>query len=176
MKVIHCYFSSVKHGFRDNEVFCKPDITSSSFGRQEALHAIFHDGFWKSDHNLLIVFHSNFVSKMHGFWDNKVLLQDRYDVIIISSPRGTSDDYSGRISGIGALAPWRFLVDLRYRFGRRVQLLQVYRPGSTRSVLIVSMIWLHRDFFARGRFRRIFMTILEERPWLSDSVPYQLFL
>jgi len=60
MKVIDCNFSSVKHGFRDKEVFCKPDMTSSWFGRQEALHANFHDGFWKSDRNCLIVFHSNF--------------------------------------------------------------------------------------------------------------------
>jgi len=84
MKVIHCNFSSVKHGFRDNEVFYKPDMTSSCFGRQGALHAIFHDGFWKSDHNFLIVFHSNFLSVMHGFWDNEVLLQAGYHVIVIS--------------------------------------------------------------------------------------------
>jgi len=31
------------------------------------------------------VFHNNFVSGMHGFWDNKVLLQTGYDVIMISS-------------------------------------------------------------------------------------------
>jgi len=67
MKGIHCNFSSVKHGFRDNEVFCKPDITSSLFGRQRALHAIFHDGFRKSDHNFLLVFHNNILSGMHGF-------------------------------------------------------------------------------------------------------------
>jgi len=34
---------------------------------------------------------------MYGFWDNKVLFQARYDVIMISSPTGASDDYSGRI-------------------------------------------------------------------------------
>jgi len=34
---------------------------------------------------------------MRGFWDSKVLLQAGYDVIMISSPRGASDDYSGRI-------------------------------------------------------------------------------
>jgi len=67
MKVIHCNFLSVKHGFQDNEVFCKSDMTSKCFGRQGALHAIFHDGFCKGDHNFLIVFHSNFFSGMHGF-------------------------------------------------------------------------------------------------------------
>jgi len=71
MKVSHCNFSSVKHDFRDNEVFCKPDMTSSWFGRQGVLHAIFHDRFGKSDHNFLIPFHRNFFSGMHGFWDNK---------------------------------------------------------------------------------------------------------
>jgi len=94
MKVIHCNLSSVKHGFRDNELFCKPDMPSSWFGRQGALHAIFHDEFWKSDHNFLIMFHSNFFSGMHGFWDNKVIMQARYDVIMISSPRGASNYYS----------------------------------------------------------------------------------
>jgi len=29
MKVNHCNFLSVKRGFQDNEVFCKPDMTSS---------------------------------------------------------------------------------------------------------------------------------------------------
>jgi len=166
MKVIHYNFSSVKHGFRENEVFCKPDMTSSWFGRRKALHAIFYDGFWKSDHNFLIAFHSNFylgcmVSEiarfnckpgmtsswflrlgalqmiiqdefwknehdflivlqsnflfvMHGFRDNEVLLQSRYDVIVISSLGGASGEF-----------PWQILI---------------------------------------------------ERPWLPDDVPYQLFV
>jgi len=29
--------------------------------------AIFHDCFWKSDHDFLIAFHGNFLSGMHGF-------------------------------------------------------------------------------------------------------------
>jgi len=55
--------------------FCKPDIMSSWFLRQGSLYAILHDGFWKSDHDFLIAFYSNFLSRMHGFLDNEVLLQ-----------------------------------------------------------------------------------------------------
>jgi len=59
-------------------------MTSSWFRHQGALQAILHDGFWKSDHDLLIVFHSNFLSGMYDFQDNKVLLPTGYDVIVIS--------------------------------------------------------------------------------------------
>jgi len=149
MKVKHCNFLSAKRGFQDNEVFCKPDMTSSWFGRKGALRAILHDAFWKSDHDFLIVIDSNFVSGLHGFWDNKVfckpdmtsslflrqgalsanfhdgfwksdnnflivlhskflfemrglrdnevLLQARYDVIVISPLGGTSGELSWRI-------------------------------------------------------------------------------
>jgi len=44
----------------------------------------FYDGFWKSDHDFLIVFHSNILSGMHGFRDNEVLLLTGYDVIVVS--------------------------------------------------------------------------------------------
>jgi len=77
--------------------YCKPDMTSSWLRRQGALNAILHDGFWKSDHDLLIVFHSNFLSGMHGFRDNEVLLQGGYDVIVISPLGGTSGNFSWRI-------------------------------------------------------------------------------
>jgi len=84
MIVNHRNFLSAMHGFWDNEVYCQPDMTSSWFLCQGVLQAIFHDGFWKSDHDFLIVFHSNFLSAMHGFRDNEVLLQAGYDVIVIS--------------------------------------------------------------------------------------------
>jgi len=83
-----------------SEITCfywKPDMTSSWLRRQRALNAIFHDGFWKSDHvDFLIVIHINFLSEMHGFRDNKVLLQGVYDVIMISSLGGASGDFSWR--------------------------------------------------------------------------------
>jgi len=64
--------------------YCKPDMTSSWFLRQAALQAIFHDGFWKSDHDFRTVIHSNFLSAIHSFRDNEVLLPTGYDVIVIS--------------------------------------------------------------------------------------------
>jgi len=72
-------------------------MTSSWLRRQGALNAIFHDGFWKSNHDLLIVFHINFFSGMHGFRDNEVLLQGGYDVITISPLEGASGDFLWRI-------------------------------------------------------------------------------
>jgi len=60
--------------------YCQPDMTSWSVLRT------FYDGIWKSDHDFLIAFHSNFVYGMHGFRDGEVLLQAEYDVIMISPP------------------------------------------------------------------------------------------
>jgi len=72
-------------------------MTSSWFLRQGSLHAILRNEFWKSDHDFLIAFHSNFLSVMHGFRDNEVLLQARYDVIVISPPGGASRYFTWRI-------------------------------------------------------------------------------
>jgi len=72
-------------------------MTSSWFRRQEALNAIFHDWFWKSDPDFLIVFYNNFLSVMHGFRENEVILQTRNDVIMTSPQGGASGDFSWRI-------------------------------------------------------------------------------
>jgi len=72
-------------------------MTSSSVLRQGALHAIFLDGFWKSDHNFLIAFYSNFFVTMHGLRDNEVLFHTEYDVIVISPLGGVSGGFSWRI-------------------------------------------------------------------------------
>jgi len=76
--------------------YCKPDMTSSSVLRQGALLAHFHDGFWKSDHDLLIAFHSNFSAVMHGFQYNEVLLQTGYDVIVSRPLGGGSHNFCWR--------------------------------------------------------------------------------
>jgi len=68
-------------------------MTSSWFLNQGALYAILHDGFWKSDHDFRIAFHSNFLSGMHGFRDNEVLLQAGHDVIVISPPEGAAHNF-----------------------------------------------------------------------------------
>jgi len=65
-------------------------MTSSWFNRKGALSALLHDGFWKSDHDFLIVFHINFLSDLHGFRDKVVLFQAGCDVIVISPPGGAA--------------------------------------------------------------------------------------
>jgi len=72
-------------------------MTSLWLRRQGALNANFHDGFLKSAHDLLIVFKINFLSGMHGFQDNKVLLTGEYDVIVISPLGGALGEFSWRI-------------------------------------------------------------------------------
>jgi len=64
--------------------YCMPDMTSPFFLSQGALTANFRDGFRKTDHDFLIAFHTNFLSRMHGFRDNEVLLQAGYDIMVIS--------------------------------------------------------------------------------------------
>jgi len=72
-------------------------MTSSWFRRLGALNAIFNDWFWKSDHDFLMAFYTNFLSRMHGFRDNEVSLQDGYDVIVISTLGSASGEFSRRI-------------------------------------------------------------------------------
>jgi len=72
-------------------------MMSSLFRRQWALHAFFHDGFWKSDYDFLIVILSNFVSPLHGFRDNEVYLPTGCDVIVIYPSLGAAQNFSGRI-------------------------------------------------------------------------------
>jgi len=86
----HSNFLSGMHGFRDNEVLLPTRydiIMISPFG---GASGDFCDWFWKSDDDFLRAFYSNFLSGMHGFWDNKVLLQGWYDVIMISPLGGVS--------------------------------------------------------------------------------------
>jgi len=73
--------------------YCKSDMTSSWFRRQEAFQVIFHDGFWKSDRDFLIAFQSNFLFGMHGFRDSKVSLPTGNDVIRISLLGGISHGF-----------------------------------------------------------------------------------
>jgi len=72
-------------------------MTLSSVLRQGALHSHVQDGFWKSDHDFLIASRSNFLSGMHGFRDNEVLLQAGYDVIVISPPGNALRYFAWRI-------------------------------------------------------------------------------
>jgi len=83
--------------------FCKPDMTPSWFLSLGALQMIIHDGFWKSEHDFLILIYSNFLFVMHGFRDNEVLLQAGYDVIVISPLGGASYKFSWRIRVLGMM-------------------------------------------------------------------------
>jgi len=63
--------------------YCKPEIISSWFIRHGALARMLYNGLWKSDNDLLKAFHSNFLSGMHGFRDDEVLLSTGYDVMSV---------------------------------------------------------------------------------------------
>jgi len=76
--------------------YCKPDMMSLWFLRYGAFQAIFRDGFWKSDHDFLIALYTNFLSMMHGFRDNEVLLPTGNDVIVISPLGGVSHRFCWR--------------------------------------------------------------------------------
>jgi len=84
------------HGFRDNEVSLQAGydvIVSSPLG---GASANFHDAFWKSDHDFLIAFHTNILSRIHGIRDNEVSLQAGNDFIVISSLLGVSHRFCWR--------------------------------------------------------------------------------
>jgi len=101
--VFHSNLLSGMHGFRHNEVSMKVWYDVVVISPPRALNEIFHHGFWKSDHDLLMAFLSNFSSGMRGFRDNEVLLQAGYDVIVISPLGGASGDFSW---GILKERPW----------------------------------------------------------------------
>jgi len=50
--------------------------------------ANFHEGFWKSDHDFLIIILSNVLATMLGFRDNEVVLTSGYDIIVSPPPGG----------------------------------------------------------------------------------------
>jgi len=81
------------NGFRDNEVLLQAVYDVIVISPSGALHATFHDGFWKSDHDFLIAFYCNFLVTMHGFRDNEVLLYTGYDVIVLSPLVGVSGEF-----------------------------------------------------------------------------------
>jgi len=82
------------HGFRDNEGLLQAGYDVIVSPPPGALQAIFYHGIRKSDYDFLIAFHNNFLSGMHGFRDNEVLLQAGYDIIVISLLGGVSVDFS----------------------------------------------------------------------------------
>jgi len=85
------------HGFRDSLVLLPTGYDVIFNPLPGALHAHFYDGFWKSDNDFLIAFHSNFLYVMHGFHNNEVLLLAGYEIIVIFPLGGVSGEFSWRI-------------------------------------------------------------------------------
>jgi len=126
--------------------YWEPDITSSPFLRQRALHAISHNGFWKSDQDFLLAFHPNFLSAMHGFRDNEVLLPTGYDVIVSPPATGAARTFSGRIltsenDFLKAFQSDFFIWDAWFQ---------------KLSGFISSWMWRFCDFSATGRCKQFF--------------------
>jgi len=102
---------------------------------------------------------------MHGFWDNKVLLQAGYNVIMISSPRSASDDFSGRI----LKSEHDFLIVIQSNF------LFVMHGFRDNEILLQAGYDVNVISLPGGTSGEFFWRILKERPWLPDDVPYQRF-
>jgi len=75
----HRNFLSRMHGFRDYEVLFKVGYDVIAISPPGGASCHLYDGFRKIDHDFLSAFHSNFLSGMHGFRDNEVLLQAGYN-------------------------------------------------------------------------------------------------
>jgi len=141
--------------------YCKPDMTSSWFLRQWSLHAISHIGFWKSDHDFLIAFHSNFLSGMHAFRDNEELLQARYDTIVIS--------FSGALYDILHNRFWKSDHDFLIAFNSNFSYgMHGFRDNE---VLLQAEYDVTVISPPGGASRYFTWWILKERPWVLDSVP-----
>jgi len=122
--------------------YCQPDMMSSSVLRQGALKTLFHEGFWKSDHNFLIAFHSKFylrcmISKITRFY---------------CKPNMTSSWFLRQ----GAL---HAILDYRFWKGDPDFILVLYCNYTSIvhrfrfNLLHVCRKWRHNDFVTRGRFR-----------------------
>jgi len=91
--VFHNNFSSGMHGFRDNEDLLPTGYDVIVISPQGGASGDFWWQTVKERPDFLIVFHINFLSGMHGFRDNEVLLQGGYDVIVTSPPGGASGEF-----------------------------------------------------------------------------------
>jgi len=90
MIVIHSNFKSGMYDFQDSEVLLPTGYEVIVSPPPGGAVRTFYEGFWKSDQDFLLVFHSNFLSGIHGFRDKDVFLQAEYVVIVISPPVGAS--------------------------------------------------------------------------------------
>jgi len=153
------------HGFRDNKVSLQAGYDVIVISPLGALPANFHVAFWKSDHDFLIVFHTNFSSRMHGFRHNEVLLQARYDITVISPSGGAlpANFHDGF---------WKsdhcFLIVFHSNF---LYVMHGFRDNEVLLQAGYDVIVISPLGGASGDFS---WRILKDRPWLPDSVLYQL--
>jgi len=81
------------HGFRDNEVLLQAGYDDIVISPPGVSLRYFAWRILKERPDFLIAFHSNFLSGMHGFRDNEVLLQAGYGVIVISPTGGAARNF-----------------------------------------------------------------------------------
>jgi len=85
------------HGFHNNEVSLQARYDVIVIFTLGGTSANCYDGIRKCDHDFLIVFHCNFLSALHGFRDNEVLLLTGYDVMVIFPLGDALGGFSWRI-------------------------------------------------------------------------------
>jgi len=143
--------------------YCKPEKTSSWFviSTPGGASGNFHDGFWKCDYDFLIAFYSNFLSGMHGFRYNKVLLPAGYDVIVISQPGGASATF---YDGFW-MSDHYFLIVINSNFLSAMHGVRdnVILLQAGEDVIVIST--------PGGASRDFAWRILKVRLWFPDSVP-----
>jgi len=140
---------------------CQPDMMSSWFICHGALRAIFLDGFWKSNHNFLIVIYSNFLSAMHNFRDNEVLLQAGYESLWFFR--------QGSLHAILHDKCWKS--DHYFLIAFHSNCWSTMHGFRDNEVLLQAGYDVIVSPPLGGAVRTFSWRILKERPWLPDSVP-----
>jgi len=125
-----------------------------------ALQAIYYDGFWKRDHDFLIVFHGDVLSGMHGFRANEVWLQAGNEVIVIFP--------LGALQAIFHDGFWRRYYDFLIVFhGNFLYAMHGFQDNEVLlqagyDVIVISPLG--------GASDNVSWRIMTERPWLPDNV------
>jgi len=135
-------------------------MTSSSVLRLGALHANFQGGFWNSDHDYLIAFHSKYLSRIHGF----------RDWVVFSSRLWRHRDFSVR----GHCTQF---FDCRFCKGDPDFILVLHRNYTSIVYRFhVCRKWCHSDFVTRGASGNFWLRILKGQPRIYIHVQLTLFV
>jgi len=137
---------------------CQPD-TSSVF-RQRVLQALFHDGFWKSDHSFLTVVPSNFYQRCNAS-----------EILMLHWRLHMTSWWYNHQWGLRAIFPDRFRKgDYDFRIVIHSNFLSAMQGFRDNEVLLPTgydVIVGVSPGSASGDF---WWLIPQKRPWLSDSV------